>query len=93
MRKICTLFVLLLTVGIMSAQGVIKITTEKAIDEDMAFNLYSTSLNDPFTIDWGDGSTTTHNISPDDIPYFQRVSGKVEVLLLLLQVILFICRL
>ncbi|MBP3670336.1 MAG: hypothetical protein J6J06_00040 [Bacteroidaceae bacterium] len=78
MRKICTLFVLLLTVGIMSAQGVIKITTEKAIDEDIAFNLYSTSLNDPFTIDWGDGSTTTHNISPDDIPYFQRVSGKVR---------------
>lgn len=79
MKKVTTLLcVLCMTIGIASAQSIIEFTTQKPVDEELVMNLYSTSINDPFTIDWGDGTTTTHNISPTDMPYFQRVSGKIK---------------
>ena len=79
MKKVTTLLcVLCMTIGIASAQSIIEFTTQKPVDEELVMNLYSTSINDPFTIDWGDGTTTTLNISPTDMPYFQRESGKIK---------------
>ena len=60
------------------AQGSIQLTTAKSVGEDFVMTLYATSSNDPITVDWGDGTKTTHNISPNDIPYFQRVDGTLK---------------
>ena len=66
------------TVLAMVAQSTIQLTTSRPVGEEFVMTLYSTSSNDPFTIDWGDGSTTTHNVSPTDIPYFQRIAGTLR---------------
>ena len=62
----------------MVAQSTIQLTTSRPVGEEFVMTLYSTSSNDPFTIDWGDGSKTTHNVSPTDIPYFQRIAGTLR---------------
>lgn len=78
MRKITLLSLLLLATTTLLAQNTIRITSAAEIGDEMVFTMYSTSSNDPLTVDWGDGTTTTHNISPNDIPYMQRVAGTLK---------------
>ena len=66
------------SVTILMAQSTIQLVTSKSLNDEFVMTLYSTSSNDPFTVDWGDGTKTTHNISPTDMPYFQRVSGNLR---------------
>ncbi len=78
MRKISLLLLFVLATTVLLAQNTIRITSTAELGTEIAFTMYSTSSNDPLTVDWGDGTTTTHNISPTDIPYLQRVAGTLK---------------
>lgn len=80
MKKFLLFFATLLSIGFTakSDDGVITLKTSKAIGESFQITAYCTTINDAFTVDWGDGTTKTYNVDPNSYGYAQRITENIK---------------
>ena len=60
------------------AQGTVTMTTAKAVGEEFSIITYCTSIDEPVTIDWGDGVEKTYTIDPNGYGYQQEQTETIK---------------
>lgn len=78
-------YLLLLFAMVMSAatafaadDNTITMTTSKAAGTAVTLDAYTSSKDEAFTVDWGDGEVKTYNINPDDYGYSRRIRAQIK---------------
>lgn len=56
----------------------ITITTSKAVGTSVTLDAYTSSTDEAFTVDWGDGEEKIYNINPNDYGYFRRINAEIK---------------
>lgn len=77
-------YLLLLFVSVFSViqamaadESTITIKTSKEAGTDVTLDAYTSSVDEAFSVDWGDGQEKTYNINPKDYGYFRRINAKI----------------
>ena len=80
MKKFYLFLIALFTLFSVKAAGepTITLTTSLAAGSQFKLMTYTSSVNIPFTIDWGDGNPKTYSVDPDDWGYAKWTTGTVQ---------------
>lgn len=54
--------------------GTVTLTTSKDVGTSLTLYAWTSSTDEAFTVDWGDGTVKTYNINPNDYGYAKRIS-------------------
>ena len=85
MRYIMKRYLLLLLVLTLSFaatfaadESTITIKTSKPVGTSVSLDAYTSSKDEAFTVDWGDGEEKIYNIDPSSYGYFRRIKAEIK---------------
>ena len=59
-------------------KGVITMKTSKEAGTSVTLDAYTSSTDEAFTVDWGDGVEKIYNINPNDYGYARRINAEIK---------------
>lgn len=69
---------LVVTIARAADGNVITFKTSKAVGTSVTLDAYTSSTDEAFSVDWGDGDVKTYNINPKDYGYFRRINAEIK---------------
>lgn len=60
------------------ADGVVTLTTSKAVGDEVELIAYCATTDQAFKVDWGDGTLTSYNVDPNGWGYSQRITAPLK---------------
>ena len=59
-------------------ESTITIKTSKPVGTSVSLDAYTSSKDEAFTVDWGDGEEKIYNIDPSSYGYFRRIKAEIH---------------